>query len=137
MVKVRLDWQEGMKFHGLDELGHITVYDSGPEGVVTAGPTPMQVFLQAMAACSSMDIVSILEKRRRKIDRFRVEVEGERVETYPKIYKTIRVKYIISGAGITNKEMKMAVDLSVEKFCSVMGMIDRSKTEIIVSYELV
>jgi len=137
MDKVHLEWQGGMKINGYDEQGHKTVYDSGAEGVVTAGPTPMQVFLQVVAACGAMDIVSILEKRRKKIDSFKVEVEGERVDTYPKIYRTIKIKYIVSGLGITDKEMKMAVELSVEKFCSAMAMIDKTKTEIEVAYKII
>ena len=137
MIKVTLEYQDGIKFHAFDDQQHLTIYDSAPAGESTAGPTPMQVFLQALAACSAMDIVSIIKKRRLTIDKFTVEVTGERVDTYPKIYKSININYIISGEGINDKEMNRAVDLSVNKFCSALGMIDMSKTNVEVSYEIV
>ena len=136
-MKLTLEYQDGMKFHSFDDQQHLNIYDSAPAGESTAGPTPMQVFLQALAACAAMDIVAIIKKRRRTIDKFVVEVTGERVDTYPKIYKTINIKYIISGDGINDKEMNRAMDLSVNKLCSIMGMMDRNKTDVKVSYEIV
>jgi len=135
-VKVNIRWDGNLQFTGFDEQNHRVIFDSAPEGVIAAGPTPMQLFLQALAACSSMDIVTILQKRRLKIDSFEVQIEGERVDTFPKIYKTIRLKYIVSAAGIKESDMEIALDLSLNKFCSVAGMIDRSKTEVIVEYEI-
>lgn len=136
MVKVSIKWDNALQFTGFDEFNHTVIYDSAPEGIVPAGPTPMQVFLQALAACSSMDIVAILQKRRLKINSFEVQIEGERVDTYPKIYKTIRLKYIVSAENIKPKDMEMALDLSLNKFCSVAGMVDRTKTEIVADYEI-
>ena len=136
MLKVNLKWNGGNELHGFDENDHQVIYDSAPAGETTAGPTPMQVFLQALAACSAMDILNILKKRRKVLQNFEVLIEGDRVETHPKIYSHIRIKFIVAGDGITDKEMTAAIGLSVNKFCSISAMMDKSKTDIDVTYEI-
>jgi len=137
MIQVSLKWLGGMEIHGFNADGHATVYDSAPAGETTAGPTPMQVFLHALAACSAMDILNILKKRRKEVTDFRVEIEGGRAEKHPKIYTAIKIKYIVSGGNITEKEMKTAIDLSTNKFCSISAMLDKSKTIIEADFEIV
>ena len=136
-MKVSLQWQQEMEIHGFNADNHKTVYDSGPAGATTAGPTPMQVFLHALAACSAMDILNILKKRRKVVKDFRVEIEGERAETHPKIYTSIKIKYIVSGENLTAMEMQKAIDLSTNKLCSISAMMDKSKTDIDVVFEIV
>jgi putative redox protein len=126
-----------MKFFGYDDQHHQTVLDSAEEGILTAGPAPVQIFLQALAGCSGMDIVHILQKRRLEINSFNIEVEGTRLRTSPKIFNRIKIKYIISGAGISREEMERAVSMSINKLCSVIGMIDRNKTEIEIEYKII
>ena len=137
MMKTRIKWVEGMEFVAFDKQNHRTVFDSKPTGVETAGPTPMEVFLQALGACSAMDIAHILTKRRKKIDRFTVEVEGIRASDFPKIFTDIKLKFTISGEGIKDYDIQRAVSLSCNKLCSIMAMIDTSKTKINVEYEVV
>ncbi|MBL7191439.1 OsmC family protein [bacterium] len=123
MIKIVSNWQGGMKFTSIDERGHETVIDSGPEGVETAGSTPMQLFLASLASCGAMDIVNILNKRRLKIESFRVEIDGVRADKVPKIYTDIAIRYHISGERINQREMDRAVNLSSEKLCSVKAMM--------------
>ena len=104
-MKVRAEWQGGLKFFGYDERGHRSVFDSGPDSENTAGPAPMQMFLEALITCAGMDIVYILRKRRKKIERFFVEVEAERADKHPKIFENIQVKYCAAGEGINEYEM--------------------------------
>lgn len=136
-MKTNLKYQGGLKFIGFDEQEHETIFDADPLGGPTEGPTPVNMYLQALAACGAIDIVVVLKKRRKVIDNFEVEVESERRDTHPKIYTKIKIKYIISGEGITEKEMDRAVSLSEEKLCSVSNMIDRRSTKIDISYKIV
>jgi putative redox protein len=133
-MQVRTEWQGGMKFFGYDDQNHQIVMESAPAGVLTSGPTPMQLLLEAMATCSGMDVVSILEKRRTKLRKFVILAEGERAESFPKIFTHIKLKYLASGEGVTQKELKRAIDLSVEKYCSVLGIVDKEKTRIDIEY---
>ena len=136
-MKVNLKYQGGFKFIGFDEQDHKTIFDADPLGGLTDGPTPMNMFLQSLAGCGAIDIVVILKKRRKVIDKFEVEVEAERREQHPRIFTHIKIKYIISGEGITSKEMDRAVTMSEEKLCSVSAMIDKSNTKLDLEYEIV
>lgn len=136
-MKAALNWQGGFKFFSYDDQHHQTVFDADPEGGPTAGPVPMNLFLQSLTACGAMDIVFILNKRRLKIDKFNIEVETERADEHPKIFTVIKIKYIISGEGINEREMDRAISLSEDKFCSILAMIDKSKTKVDFEYEIV
>ena len=135
-MKVTTEWQGGMKFLGENERGNMLVFDVPVEGKPTAGPTPMEGYLQSMIACSGVDIVNILTKRRLKVKFLKIEADAVQACNPPKVFQRIRIKYIISGEGINNKEMDRAIDLSVNKFCSVKAMVDRSATDFDIDYEI-
>ena len=136
-MQVNLKYQGGLKFFGFDEDDHKTIFQADPDGGPTDGPTPVNLFLQSLAACGAIDIVVVLQKRRKNIDKFEVEVEGDRRDEYPRIFTNIRIKYILSGKGLDDKEMERAIRLSEEKLCSVSNMIDKSNTKIDISYQIV
>jgi len=122
-MKSTIVHQGGMHFAGKTESGHELHFDSKPHGEPTAGPTPMETVLQAAAACSAMDVASILQKRRKTISRFEIEVAGERSENHPKIFRTLTVIYRLWGPDLTPEEAQKAADLSQEKYCSVINML--------------
>ena len=136
-MKINLKWQENLKFFGYDEQNHKTIFHADPDGGPTEGPTPVNLFLQALAACGAIDIVVVLQKRRKAIDKFEIEVEGEKRDEHPRIFTNIKINYIISGEGIDEKEIERAIKLSEEKLCSVSNMIDRRSTKIEISYKIV
>jgi putative redox protein len=96
----------------------------GPEEVTDghgkAAPSPVEQLLFAAASCSGIDVVLILEKMRVTIDRFRIEVSGERRDEAPKRFTAIHLRYVVAGAGADETKLRRAVDLSLEKYCSVM-----------------
>ena len=80
----------------------------------------------ALGACSGMDVVSILKKKRLEIEGFEVILRAERAEEHPKVFKKIRLTYLFRGAGLPLKALEDAVRLSQEKYCSVAGMLKPS-----------
>jgi len=82
----------------------------------------MEALLQATAVCGAMDVVSILKKRRKCIERFEIEVEGLRAAEHPKIFEQIRITYRINGEGVSRTEVEKAMKLSREKYCSIINM---------------
>jgi len=132
-MKSTIVHQGGTHFAGKTESGHELHFDSKPHGEPTAGPTPMETVLQAAAVCSAMDVVAILNKRRKTIARFELEVEGERSEDHPRIFRTLNVVYRLWGPDITQEEAQKAADLSQAKYCSVINML---KPTVQVSYEV-
>lgn len=101
-------------------------------GGVGGGPRPMQAFLISMASCSSIDVVTILQKMRQQITSFEVQVTGERVDTVPKVFHTITLHFTIGGE-VKEEKAKQAIELSLTKYCSVSKML---KEAIDVNYEL-
>jgi putative redox protein len=123
-----------MVFLGTDLEGHVVVYDSTdgkPRGI-----GPMRALLTSMGACTGMDIVSILKKRKQKITGLKVLLTGTRPEFgMPKPWKTIDVKYVISGVDIKKELADEAVNDSMAKFCHVAATL-RPGVKITYSYEL-
>lgn len=93
--------------------------------------TPMQAFLFSLATCTAMDVALILRKKRQDLKKFEVEIEGERRDEYPKIFKKIKINYIFYG-NVNEKACKDAIELSMKKYCSVLNML---KEEIKIEYD--
>jgi putative redox protein len=128
-------WAGEMLFLGSDRRGHTVVYDSGEEGL-TSGIGPMRALLTSLGACTGMDIVAILRKRKQKVSSLRVLVRGERPESgYPRPFKAIELKYLISGEDLKREQVEEAVSQSMEKFCHVAATL-RPSAKISHSYEI-
>ncbi len=109
-----------------NESGNLVEIDgSGAIGGQEMGARPMELLLMGLGGCSSMDVISILNKQ--KIDDFdyQVEIEASRVESIPKIFKDIHVKFLFEGE-IDPKKLTRAVDLSMDKYCSVTKIMEAS-----------
>ncbi len=106
---------------------HDRVFDAGAEGRPTIhldgdgndGPSPPDTLLAALGSCVSVDVVDILAKRHTPVERYHVEVLGERVDTTPRRFKHITLNVSITGAGIERAHAERAIDLAVNKYCSV------------------
>ena len=91
-----------------------------------AGPSPPDTLLAALASCVSVDVVDILAKRRTPVESYIVEIVGERVDTIPRRFKHITINVNITGEGIERAHAERAVDLAVNKYCSVRDSLDPS-----------
>ena len=87
------------------------------------GLGPMELLLLGVAGCTGMDIVSILSKKRQKIEKFEVHVKGKRAETHPRVFTEIEVIYQFWGDKIEPKMVEQAIHLSEEKYCSASAML--------------
>jgi putative redox protein len=110
-------------FHGENLKGIGIEMDSQPAGEPVAGPSPMEVILQAAGACSLMDVALILRKRRTPAERLEAKVTGIKRDQHPKIYQKIEIVYRAKGEGITIEELDKAAKLSLDVYCSVFGML--------------
>jgi putative redox protein len=106
-------------------------FDTGrPDGAATrldgsakTGQSPPDAMLSAVAACSGIDVVDIMAKRRTPVERLTVDVEGERRETAPRRFTQLRLVYRVDGAGIEAGHAERAVSLAFEKYCSVAATL--------------
>ena len=95
---------------------------------------PMEGVLLSAAGCSTIDIVMILEKMRQPIESIEVQVEGTRQDAIPRIFTHMHLHYILKG-NLKDKKVKEAVNLSIDKYCSVVIMLAKA-VEISTSYEI-
>src|SRR5258708_24177336 len=95
-------WVPPMQFAGTAARGATVLIDATPgDGGLGTGPTPMENLLLSLAACTGMDVVSILHKKRITLEDLRIDVTGERAATHPRIFTSIAVYYTITGIGLS------------------------------------
>lgn len=112
---VVLAWKDGMLFEGgRPERPAARIDADGQQA-----PSPMDALLLALAGCTGADVVSILKKKRANLRAFRVEVVGERREEHPKRYTAIALTYHVTAPGFAREQVLHAIELSLEKYCSV------------------
>jgi putative redox protein len=130
-----VEWVDGYAFLGSDGSGHPIVFDSSEEGV-SRGISPMNALLASLGACSGMDIVAILGKRKQKLTSLKVSISGLRPEYgLPKPYTSISVKYVLTGEDLRKEYVDEAVKGSIEKYCSVAATVN-ARAKISYSYEI-
>ena len=126
---VTLAWTGGLRFRGGEPGGPSTEID----GDNAAAPGPMLQLLLAAASCSGADVVDILAKMREKLDSLDIEVWGDRRDEAPRRYTSLRLRFRARGDSLDAAKVRRAIDLSLEKYCSVMQSL---APDIRVSYEL-
>ena len=105
-------WTKEMEFEGHSESGHSVVFDAGDRHA--NGPSPMEAVLLALCSCTSVDVVSILKKKREPLASLTVSATAEQSAAPPRVFTKILLTYRIGGA-VSKKAAEDAVDLSTSK----------------------
>lgn len=116
---VTLAWERALVFRGGAEGGPQVMID----GDNAAAPGPMLSLLLAAGSCTGSDIVLIMEKMRVALRGLRIEVSGTRREEHPRRYVAIRFEFHLAGEGLDEARARRAIDLSLEKYCSVVASL--------------
>jgi putative redox protein len=123
-------WKGKMVFEAKTESGHSVPMDAKPEvGGEGNGPAPMELLMVSLGGCTAMDVVSILKKMRADLESMTVRIDSERAPEHPKIFTKIDIHYDFVGKDIKEENVKKAIELSQEKYCSVTAML-KEKAEI-------
>lgn len=134
-MKINADWIDGLAFSSKGESNHQVLMDASREvGGEDKGPRPMELLLHGIAGCTGIDVVKTLEKMKVDIDDFKISVDGERANDYPKKYTKINVHFTIKGTGLSDKKVSRAINLSLDKYCSASNSLS---AEIKGSYEII
>lgn len=137
-MQARVKWVENAAFVGETGSSHAVVIDGPPDiGGRNLGARPMELMLLSVGSCSAVDVVHILKKARQPVSDCFVEVEGKRAETEPKVFTDIHLKFVIQGKGMNENQVRRAVELSADKYCSASIMLKRGGVNVTHSYELV
>jgi putative redox protein len=136
-MKARVKWVEEATFICESASGHAVVMDGPPEsGGRNLGIRPMEMLLLGMGGCTAFDVVMILKKARQAVSDCVVELESKRADAEPRVFTRIHVHFIVTGSGLSDKQVARAVELSAEKYCSASIMLGKS-VDITHDYEIV
>jgi putative redox protein len=116
-------WIGEEKFVAVSPSGHALPLDSSRASNTAA--SPMELLLMALGACTATDVVSILEKKRQKLESLEVICSGERAAEPPRVWIKLEVLYRLRGR-LEESAVKRAIELSESKYCSVSAMLQKT-----------
>mgnify|MGYP000067757634 CR=1 FL=1 len=124
-MKANVKWIGDELFLGTSDSGHTLLMDANGGNLA---PSPLENVLMSLGGCSSVDVVTILQKARQDVSGCIVEISGTRVDTVPKLFSDIHLHFVITGSDIKEKHVERAVSLSADKYCSVALMLNGNVT---------
>lgn len=117
---------DAFQMTGTNGSGKQVIIDASAQaGGNGSGVSPMEMVLMAIGSCSSIDIIDILKKQNEPIGELDVSIDGKRAETVPKVFTDVKVTFAFKG-DLNPRKVLRAVNLSMEKYCSVSKMIEKA-----------
>ncbi|MBN2411960.1 OsmC family protein [candidate division KSB1 bacterium] len=135
-MKAEIKQINGLSLAGKGDSGHWVTMD-GPAllGGADAGARPLELFLMGLGGCTSMDVISIIRKKRIKLDNFECHLEAERKDEHPKVFTKLKIHFIFWGKDIPREAVERAIELSETTYCSASAMLKKA-VDIETSYEI-
>jgi putative redox protein len=124
---------DGLQFEATVGSGHTLVLDDSARD---AGARPAELLGVALAACTAMDVISILRKKRQAVSGYEIRVDGHQMRERPHAFTRFDVVHIVEGTGIDPEAVRRSVELSATKYCSVGSTLASGMLEIHHSYLL-
>lgn len=136
-MNASITWVDGAMFVGTSGSGHAVVMDGPPDhGGRNLGVRPMEMLLLGLGGCTAFDVVDILRKSRQPVRDCRVELQAERADAVPAVFTRIHIHFVVSGDGLSEKQVARAVDLSATKYCSASAMLEKGGVAITHDYAI-
>lgn len=123
MQTATVRWVGGEEFLATMPSGQAIVMDADRQH--NSAPGPMEMLLGALGACTAVDVVSILAKKRQMLSSLEIQVSGERAPEPPAVWTKIDVEYRLKGT-LEEKAVRDAIELSQNKYCSVAAMLGKT-----------
>ena len=124
-MRVVTSWMEDMAFDS-EVNGHHIILDAEEKfGGKDRGPRPKLLTLTSLTGCTGMDVISILNKMRVKVESFRVIADAEAASEHPKVFTKIHLIYEFKGKDLPMDKLEKAVTLSQDRYCSVSAMLKK------------
>jgi putative redox protein len=134
-MQATVRWLDEKRFVGESGSMHSIVMDGASEG--SLGIRPMEMLLLGVGGCSSIDVMSMLQKGRQDVIDCRCELTAERVDAVPALFTKIHLHFVVTGREIKDSQVKRAVELSAEKYCSASITMGKAGVDVSHSYEIV
>lgn len=121
---------DAFNFEAANEDGKIISIDAAEAiGGGNNGVRPMQLLLMGLGGCSGIDVINILKKQRQIIEGFDIEINASRFENQePSLFENIQIDFKLFGTELSAKKVQKAVELSMEKYCSVSAILEKTAT---------
>ena len=118
---------KGITFVGKADSNHWITMDGAKDfGGSDAGIRPKELILLGLGGCTGSDVVSILAKKRVKLDDFEINIETEVSEQHPQVFTKLHLEYVFYGKDINTKDVERAIELSQTKYCGVTAMLKKA-----------
>ena len=136
-MQATVKWVDGVMFLGESGSGHAVIMDGAPDqGGRNMGARPMEMILIGLGGCASFDVMTMLQKGRQAVSDCSVELTAERVDAVPAVFSKIHLNFLVTGTDLKDSQVKRAVELSAEKYCSASIMLEAAGVEITHSYSV-
>lgn len=135
MAQAIVKWVDNKQFVGIDSSKHSVVISTQDEKNAV-GLKPSDLLLVAVASCTAVDVVQILEKKRMPLASMSIEVDAEQQPDPPWTFKSLHMNFVVSGKKLNGDDVQKAIELSESKYCSVAASL-RGTVKITTSYEIV
>jgi putative redox protein len=135
MSEVTVTWVEKQQYVGVDSSKHGVVMSAQNDENKT-GTKPSDMLLLALGGCAGVDLIEILLKQRQKVIGMQMRISGEQNADPPWAFNKIHMEVVVRGAGLSAAAVERAVDLAVNKYCSVAATV-RATAPITTSIRLV
>lgn len=136
-MQTTVKWVDGVMFLGESGTGHSVVMDGAPDqGGRNMGARPMEMILIGLGGCASFDVMTMLQKGRQQVSDCTVDIAAERVDAVPAVFSSIHLEFVVTGSNLKESQVKRAVELSAEKYCSASIMLEAAGVEISHSYTI-
>lgn len=134
-MKATVNWlkNDTINFEATTEGGNTIIMDSNEK----LGAKPMEMVLMGLGGCASYDVVSILQKSRQAISDVQCQLTANRADTIPAVFTDIHLHFVVTGRDIKEAQVKKAVELSAEKYCSASRMLENGGVNITHDYEII
>ena len=136
-MKASVHWTGEVSFKAESETGHSVQMDGPPDqGGENLGPRPMEMLLMGLGGCASFDVLSMLKKGRQQVTKCVAELQADRADAVPAVFTRIHLNFVVPGHNLKEAQVKRAVSLSAEKYCSASIMMEKAGVEVTHSYRI-
>ena len=126
-MEAKVTWKGRMTFIGSADSGFTVPLGTDPTvGGDDDGLRPMELIAIGLAACTAMDVISILTKKRQSVTAFETLIHAERAIEHPKVFTNVVIEYIIEGHDVDPAAVDRAIQLSAEKYCPAQAMLEQA-----------
>ena len=123
-MKATVNWKENMTFIGTPDSGFPVQMDADASfGGTHQGVRPMEMVALGLAACTGMDVLSILRKKRQQVTQFEVRVNAPRSPEPPQVFTSALITYVVTGTNVEEAAVLRSIELSMTKYCPVQVML--------------